>query len=335
MSNDILDKGSPGRRIILLLTLLLLLISALIFLFNRASFLGGGGKSTEPVVITPGGAVKTFPDDSQKNGEMPAAKVYDMLQKTPPASSNTATNKKPNSVGDIVDNSAGKPATGQATQSTQATPAPATANQNKKQATNNTAAAKKPNDKPNDKVTAKPTVNNAASNAANKPAAKPTTSVADLVSSNGGNEKPSQATKEAKKPADKTATTKPADKTASTATTKPAAKPTDDSAKKMAKDIATNVANQPGKYVLQLASFTDEATAQKYLNSIKPRLDKIIGGKGISLRVGSAVLSTGQNVYRSQVVGFQTKEQANEACEKIKSQLATSAKPDCLVLKSF
>ena len=280
MSNDILDKGSPVRRIIVLLTLLLLLISALIFLFNRASFLGNGKTSTEPVVIGTDGAIKTFPDDAKKNGEMPAAKVYDMLQKTPPT-----TNKKPDSVKAIIDNNQTQPAANK-------TPA----NQNNKPAT---------------ALTTKDASKN-----------KPTPSISDLVARNDGkNNKNTQGGAAVKKTTDK-AIDKKSDKKAV-------------NKNDASKDASSASSVSPGNYVLQLASFTDEATAQKYLTAMKPRLEKIIAGRGISYKVATGRLATGQQVYRSQVLGFQTKAQAEETCQKIKSQLTTSGKPDCLVLKSF
>ena len=335
MSNDILDKGSSGRRILLLLTLLLLLMSALIFLFNRKSFMGNNKQSTEPVVISPNGAVKTFPDDSKKQGEMPAAKVYDMLQQKPPA----ASNKKPNSVKDIVNNSAppasGQPngqATGQASKqpsnNTAAKPVDGKADKTSESKSNNRTAKKAPVPSP---WVANPSPDSGAASTtatspsaptvpgATKPANPPAASVADLVSNsvNKSEMKDNNKDNKAAKPATKTV-----DKNAAGTT-------------KSATPVNVATGAPAGAYGLQLASFTDEATAQKFLTAIKPQIQKIITGQTLDFKVSSGVLSNGQRVYRMQVGGFATKEMAEQSCQKIKSQVTKPSKPDCLVLKSL
>ncbi len=286
MSGDILDKGSSMRRIITLLTVLLLLISALIFLFNRGSFFANKDNSKTPVVVSPNGDVKTFPSEEGKNGNMPTAKVYDMLEKTPPPA------KKPSSVKDIIASDEKKTAT--------ATPQTGAEKPTSK-------VADKPADKNSDKKPEKQTEkksSNAASNQstqkkANNVAQKPS-SVADLVA------------KSENKP------TANVDKKTSSADKKP----------------ATNVApaaKTTSNYNLQMASFTDEASAQKFLDNLKPKTKKIFSNKPIGYRVATGILPNGQKVFRPQLTGFTDKQDATAACQKIKSQLPKS---DCLVLKN-
>ncbi|MGI9461659.1 MAG: SPOR domain-containing protein [Alphaproteobacteria bacterium] len=258
MSGDILDKGSTGRRIIVLLTLLLLLISALIFLFNSASFFSD--KPSSPIVISPDGDVKTFPDNDDADGKMPTAKVYDMLEKLPP------NGKTSVSVKDIVANDGKVPKTQTI----------------------------------GDKLKSKPS--------ANKAENKTPTSVADLVKTNdkkkiaaSGKKKTEPATSDKKK-------------------TETAASDT--------KKIATASTTI---YSLQIASFTDEITATKFLNSLKPRIEKIITQKNIRYRIAQGRLSNGQQVFRPQITGFQKRNEAVKACQQIKSRLS---RVDCLVLKS-
>lgn len=314
MSGDILDKGSSMRRIITLLTLLLLLISALIFLFNRGSFFANKDNSKTPVVVSPDGDVKTFPSEEGKNGNMPTAKVYDMLEKTPPPA------KKPSSVKDIIASDEKK----------SAAPTPQTGAEKP-----TSKVADKPADKTSDKKpekqTEKKSSNEASSQStqkkANNAAQKPS-SVADLV-----------AKSENKPTANVDKKTSTADKKTASADKKTASvdKKTASADKKIAtvdKKTATNVA-PPAKttsnYNLQMASFTDEATAQKFLDNLKPKTKKIFSNKPIGYRVAAGILPNGQKVFRPQLTGFTDKQDATAACQKIKSQLP---KADCLVLKN-
>ncbi len=307
MSGDILDKGSSMRRIITLLTLLLLLISALIFLFNRGSLFANKDSSKTPVVVSPNGDVKTFPSEEGKNGNMPTAKVYDMLEKTPPPA------KKPSSVKDIIASDEKKAAA----------PTPQTGAEK-----STSKVADKPADKPSDKKPEKQTEKKSSNEASNQSAqkkinstAQKPSSVADLV-----------AKSESKPTSSVDKKTSTADKKTATVDKKPAT--ADKKTTTVDKKTATNVAppaKTTGNYNLQMASFTDEATAQKFLESLKPKTKKIFSTKPIGYRVATGTLANGQKVFRPQLTGFTDKEDATAACQKIKSQLP---KADCLVLKN-